>query len=107
MTVNAQYLPHLLTSEFCCEPITPLLLRLIENRAHQFLEQWKSEGSIESLSYTVICDKSNNPHESIKQGILNIELRPPDWWMEQEWERLCSLANGDSDGPETERRTST
>jgi hypothetical protein len=107
MSVNAQYLRDLLVDEFLSEPISPMLLREITNRAHQLLEKWKNEGSIEPLQYILICDESNNPPESIQSGFLNIDVRPPDWWVEQERERLSQWTNGDSDGPEAERFTTT
>lgn len=106
MTVNAKYLRDLLTDEFRYEPISPVLLRQITHRAHQLLEQWKAEGSIEALPCVVVCDESNNSPESIKKGYLNIDVRPPEWWVNQELERLRRLTSGDNDGPDTERRIS-
>ena len=80
MQINRQYLLDLLIDEFSYYPISPLLLIRIAARGQRIVEEWMDTGAIERHPYVVVCDDSNNPRESLNQGILNIDIRLPEWY---------------------------
>lgn len=80
MQLNRQYLFDLLVDEFRYEPISPMLLIRAAVRGQRILEEWMNTGVIERHPYVVVCDGSNNPRESLNQGILNIDIRLPEWY---------------------------
>ena len=68
-------------------------------RASEILHQGMLAGEIEWIEpFQVVCDRSNNSMDSISLGILNIDVKLPEWYVEEYLRRM----NEDQDHGEKE-----
>lgn len=97
MELSYESIKEILTEEFKYEVVDERLRYRVRQRAHELVSQLLlSDGQ-----FRVVCDESNNPPESVEQGILNVDLKMPDWWVEWYLNELYGGSDGEAETPRT------
>lgn len=97
MELSYESIKEILTEEFKYEVADERLRYRVRQRTRELVSQLL----LPDDQFRVVCDESNNPPESVKHGILNVDLKMPDWWTE----RYLNELYGGSDGEHETNRT--